>query len=139
MLFLDLDGFKSVNDRFGHCVGDQLLVEVAKRMLLVVRPEDTVARLGGDEFTILIKNPGSVNLAVDLANHILTIISEPYQLGGETFNISASIGVALSYPRGDQPEDLLRDADHAMYQAKTEGKSKIYVHLHSLNKDEEIA
>ena len=136
MLFLDLDGFKSVNDRFGHCVGDQLLVEVAKRMLLVVRPEDTVARLGGDEFTILIKNPGSVDLAVDLAKHLLNIISEPYHLGGEAFKISASIGVALSYPRGDQPEDLLRDADHAMYQAKTEGKSKIYVHLHNLNKDE---
>jgi diguanylate cyclase (GGDEF)-like protein len=139
MLFLDLDGFKSVNDRFGHCVGDQLLVEVAKRMLLVVRQEDTVARLGGDEFTVLIKNPGSVDLAVALANRILTMILEPYQLGGVAFNISASIGVALSYPLGDQPEDLLRDADHAMYQAKSEGKSKIYVHLHTRHKYEEVA
>jgi diguanylate cyclase (GGDEF)-like protein len=131
MLFVDLDGFKSVNDRFGHAIGDQLLVEVAKRMLAVVRQEDTVARLGGDEFTVLIKNPGSVDDAIALANRILEKISESYQITGMNFNISASIGVAMNYPRGDQPEDLLRDADHAMYQAKTGGKSKICVHTHN--------
>jgi diguanylate cyclase (GGDEF)-like protein len=131
MLFVDLDGFKSVNDRFGHAVGDQLLVEVAERMLSVVRQEDTVARLGGDEFTVLIKYPGSVDDAVGLANRILEKIVEPYQISHAIINISASIGVVMSYPRGDQPEDLLRDADYAMYQAKSGGKAKIYVHHHN--------
>ena len=128
LLFVDLDGFKSVNDRFGHAVGDQLLVEVAKRMLSVVREEDTVARLGGDEFTVLIKNLHSMEEAIGLANRILEKISEPYQLNDMSFDISASIGVSMSYPKGDKPEDLLREADDAMYQAKSSGKSKIHVH-----------
>lgn len=131
ILFVDLDDFKSVNDRFGHATGDQLLVDVAKRMLSVVRQEDTVARLGGDEFTVLIKNPGSVDDAISLANRILERIAEPYQMSGTEFNISASIGVSMNYPKGDQPEDLLREADHAMYQAKSSGKSKIHVHIHN--------
>src|ERR1044071_7981611 len=116
LLFVDLDDFKSVNDRFGHAMGDQLLVDVAKRMLLAVRQEDTVARLGGDEFTVLIKNPLSVDAVIGAANRILEKISEPYQMSGVSLNISASIGVTMSYPRGDQPEDLLREADQAMYQ-----------------------
>jgi diguanylate cyclase (GGDEF)-like protein len=130
LLFVDLDDFKSVNDRFGHAIGDQLLVDVAKRMLLVVRQEDTVARLGGDEFTVLIKNPLSVDAAIGAANRILEKVSEPYQMSGVSLNISASIGVTMSYPKGDQPEDLLREADQAMYQAKSGGKSKIHVHIH---------
>lgn len=132
LLFVDLDGFKSVNDRFGHAVGDQLLVEVAKRMLSVVRDEDTVARLGGDEFTVLIKNPHSMDEAIGLAKRILEKISEPYQINGMSFDISASIGVSMRYPKGDKPEDLLREADDAMYQAKSSGKSKIHVHSHNL-------
>jgi diguanylate cyclase (GGDEF)-like protein len=100
-------------------------------MLSVVRQEDTVARLGGDEFTVLIKYPGSVDDAVGLANRILEKIVEPYQISHAIINISASIGVVMSYPRGDQPEDLLRDADYAMYQAKSGGKAKIYVHHHN--------
>jgi diguanylate cyclase (GGDEF)-like protein len=131
LLFVDLDDFKSVNDRLGHAIGDQLLVEVAKQMLLVVRQEDTVARLGGDEFTILIKNPLSVDAVIGTANRILEKISEPYQMSGVSLNISASIGVTMSYPKGDQPEDLLREADQAMYQAKSGGKSKIHVHMHN--------
>jgi diguanylate cyclase (GGDEF)-like protein len=130
MLFVDLDDFKSVNDRFGHASGDQLLVEVSNRMVFVARPEDTVARLGGDEFTILIKNSHSVEDGVGVANRILERISEPYQINGVEIKISASIGVSMSYPRGDQPEDLLREADQAMYQAKSGGKSKICVHIH---------
>lgn len=131
LLFVDLDEFKSVNDRFGHDIGDQLLVEVAKRMLLVVRQEDTVARLGGDEFTVLIKNPLSVEAVIGAANRILEKVSEPYQMSDVSLNISASIGVTMSYPKGDQPEDLLREADHAMYQAKSGGKSKIHVYIHN--------
>lgn len=132
LLFVDLDGFKSVNDRFGHAVGDQLLVEVAKRMLSVVRDEDTIARLGGDEFTVLIKNPHSMDEAIGLAKRILEKILEPYQINDMSFDISASIGVSMRYPKGDKPEDLLREADDAMYQAKSSGKSKIHVHSHNL-------
>jgi diguanylate cyclase (GGDEF)-like protein len=131
LLFVDLDGFKSVNDRFGHAIGDGLLMEVAKRILSVVRQEDTVARLGGDEFTVLVKDPSSLEVAMDLANRILERISEPYQMSDLNIIISASIGVSMSYPKGDQPEDLLREADHAMYQAKSSGKSKIHVHIHN--------
>ena len=131
LLFVDLDGFKFVNDRFGHAIGDQLLVEVAKRMLSAVREEDTVARLGGDEFTVLIKNPFSLDISMDMANRVLERILEPYRINGIDLSISASIGVSMKYPKGDQPEDLLREADGAMYQAKSSGKSKIYVHSHN--------
>jgi diguanylate cyclase (GGDEF)-like protein len=129
LLFVDLDDFKLVNDRFGHAVGDQLLVAVAKRMLSIMRPEDTVARWGGDEFTVLIRNPLSVEAAMGTANRILEKISEPYQINGVSLHITASIGLTMRYPTGDQPEDLLREADHAMYQAKSGGKSKIHVHI----------
>ena len=131
LLFVDLDGFKSVNDRFGHATGDQLLVEVAKRMLSVIRPEDTVARLGGDEFTVLVKDPSSLDVAVDMANRMLEKISEPYRINEAEIKISASIGVSMAHPKGDQPEDLLRAADHAIYQAKSGGKSKIHVNIHN--------
>lgn len=131
MLFVDLDDFKSVNDRFGHAVGDQVLVEVAKRMLSVIRPEDTIARLGGDEFTVLIKYPPSLDIAIGVANRILERIAEPYDMSGADFSISASIGVSMSYPMGDQPEDLLREADQAMYEAKSSGKSNVHVHIHN--------
>ena len=131
MLFVDLDGFKTVNDRFGHAIGDQVLVEVAKRMLSVILPEDTIARLGGDEFTVLIKYPPSLDIAIGVANRILERIAEPYDMSGADFSISASIGVSMSYPMGDQPEDLLREADQAMYEAKSSGKSKVHVHIHN--------
>jgi len=132
LLFVDLDDFKSVNDRFGHAIGDQLLVEVSKRMLSVVRQEDTVARLGGDEFTVLVKDPRSLDIAMEVANRILEKISESHQINGVDLSVSASIGLSISYPKGDQPEDLLREADDAMYRAKSSGKSKIGVHIHSL-------
>jgi diguanylate cyclase (GGDEF)-like protein len=128
LLFVDLDNFKSVNDRWGHAAGDQLLVEVAKRLLSVVRAEDTVARLAGDEFTVLVKDPVSLDAAVEVAHRVLERISEPYKINGAQLNITASIGVSMNYPKGDQPEDLLREADRAMYQAKSSGKSKIHVH-----------
>lgn len=132
LLFVDLDSFKSVNDRFGHAVGDQLLVEAAKRMLSVARQEDTVARLGGDEFTVVLKDPDSLDSAMAAANRILEKISEPYHIQDVELSVSASIGVSMSYPKGDKPEDLLREADDAMYQAKARGKSRVYVHTHPL-------
>ena len=96
LLFVDLDDFKSVRDRFGHATGDQLLVEVSKQKLSVVRQEDTVARLGGDEFRVLAKNPRSLDCAIEVANRVLERLPEPYQRNGVDLKISASIGVSVS-------------------------------------------
>jgi len=123
VLFLDFDGFKSVNDRFGHDNGDKLLVYMAERMQSQMRSEDTVARLGGDEFTVLLANETSVGAAGLVARRLLDEISVPYMLNGETVTISASIGIAISNSEDLQPEDLVRNADNAMYQAKTNGKA----------------
>ncbi len=127
VLFLDLDGFKSVNDRFGHTNGDKLLVQVAERMQLQMRSEDTVARLGGDEFTVLLANEVSVEVASQVARRLLDEISLPYMVKGEKVTISASIGIAVSTPEKNQPDDLIHDADNAMYRAKSIGKSNFQV------------
>lgn len=121
---LDLDGFKPVNDTFGHEVGDAVLVEVADRLSQAVRGEDTVARLGGDEFVLLLNGFDEMD-AVELAIHrILGMIAAPYHIGNEVININASIGLTL-YPLDDADADtLLRHADQAMYQAKQAGRSR---------------
>jgi diguanylate cyclase (GGDEF)-like protein len=137
VLFLDLDGFKMVNDSLGHVVGDQLLLAVAKRLESCLRDTDTVARLGeqtftlarmgGDEFTVLldeIKEPGGANQA---AERILKELSAPFVINGKEIFTSASIGIALSSPSYQQPEEIMRDADTAMYHAKSLGKSRYEV------------
>jgi diguanylate cyclase (GGDEF)-like protein/PAS domain S-box-containing protein len=137
VLFLDLDGFKMINDSLGHLVGDQLLLAVAKRLEDCLRESDTVARLtqqaftlarmGGDEFTILldeIKEPGDANRA---AERIMKEMSAPFLTGGKEVYTSASIGIALSNPSYQQPDEIMRDADTAMYQAKARGKSRYEV------------
>ena len=127
VLFLDLDGFKSVNDRFGHTHGDQLLIQVAERMQLQMRTEDTLARLGGDEFTVLLANETSIGGATQVARRLLDEISLPYMIDGEKVTLSASIGVAVNASENMQPDDLIRNADNAMYQAKTSGKASFKV------------
>jgi len=127
VLFLDLDGFKSVNDRFGHTNGDKLLIQAAERMQLQMRSEDTVARFGGDEFTVLLANEVSVEGASHAARRLLDEISLPYTINGEMVRISASIGIAISASERNQPDDLIRDADNAMYRAKTNGKANFQV------------
>jgi len=127
MLFLDLDRFKVVNDSLGHAVGDQLLVAVARRLEQCVRPGDTVARLGGDEFTVLIDNTSSVNDATRVAERIMIELQRPFYLQGQDVFVSASIGIALSGTGYHMPDDLLRDADLAMYRAKANGKSRYEV------------
>jgi len=127
MLFLDLDRFKVVNDSLGHAVGDQLLVAVARRLEQCVRPGDTVARLGGDEFTVLIDNTASVSDATRVAERIMIELQRPFYLQGQDVFVSASIGIALSGTGYHMPDDLLRDADLAMYRAKANGKSRYEV------------
>ena len=127
MLFLDLDRFKVVNDSLGHAVGDQLLVAAARRLEQCVRPGDTVARLGGDEFTVLIDNTSSVNDATRVAERIMMELQRPFYLQGQDVFVSASIGIALSTTGYQMPDDLLRDADLAMYRAKANGKSRYEV------------
>jgi len=127
VLFLDLDGFKSINDRFGHDNGDKLLIHVAERMQSQMRAEDTVARLGGDEFTVLLANETSIGGAGQVARRLLDEISTPYLIDEENVSISASVGVAVSTSEDIQAEDLVRNADHAMYQAKANGKATFKV------------
>jgi len=126
--YLDLDGFKPINDRLGHAIGDELLVAVAVRLRTMLRDGDTVARLGGDEFVLLLNelsDPGECRTALD---RLLFTIAEPYQVSdGEWVQISASIGVTL-FPIDEADADtLLRHADQAMYQAKQAGRNRHYL------------
>lgn len=121
MCILDLDGFKLINDRYGHAIGDRLLVEVSERLKKIIRGEDTVARLGGDEFVILLGLMHANELEMAM-QRILTALSLAYTIDGIELNISASIGVTI-YPKDDADIDsLLRHADQAMYRAKLRGR-----------------
>jgi len=123
VMFLDLDNFKVVNDSLGHDSGDEMLVEVAKRLRTCVRSQDTVARLGGDEFTILLEDIVDPEFASEMASRVARALNTPVQLKGHEVHTSASIGVAVSAGRNELPGDMLRDADTAMYQAKAAGKA----------------
>ena len=124
VLYIDLDKFKPVNDAFGHDAGDQLLVEVARRLRTVLREEDTLARLGGDEFAAIVVNVADVDAIENLMDRLLTAVAEPVWVADHMVEVSASVGYTL-YPQpaeldGDQ---LLRQADQAMYQAKNTGRN----------------
>ena len=135
VLFVDLDNFKIVNDSMGHEAGDTLLQTVAQRLEASARNGDTIARLGGDEFTLLLENVRSVEEAAQTAERIVAQLQQPVTLGGREVFVSASIGIAFSSDDGLEAEDLLRDADTAMYQAKTQGKSGFVVFNASMNAD----
>jgi diguanylate cyclase (GGDEF)-like protein/PAS domain S-box-containing protein len=132
ILFVDLDRFKLVNDSLGHVVGDELLVAIARRLEACVRTGSlgrmgtghTVARLGGDEFTILLDDIKDVNDATRVAERVTATLSEPFHLSGQEVFATASIGIAVTTAPDDLPEDLLRNADTAMYRAKTAGKAR---------------
>jgi diguanylate cyclase (GGDEF)-like protein/PAS domain S-box-containing protein len=123
-LFLDLDRFKVINDSLGHMVGDQLLVGIAHRLEACLRPGDTVARLGGDEFTILLEDLAAADDAIDVARRVQEAVTQPFNIGGHEVFTTASIGIALSNTGYERAEDILRDADTAMYRAKMEGKKR---------------
>jgi diguanylate cyclase (GGDEF)-like protein/PAS domain S-box-containing protein len=124
VLFIDLDRFKVVNDTLGHDVGDHVLTQVATRLADAVRPGDTVARLGGDEFVVVVEDllvADTVDLVVE---RMLTAFAEPFVVDGREFDIGASIGVLVT-AEGGEPRNLLRDADTAMYTAKTQGRRAV--------------
>src|SRR4028119_2325119 len=139
VLFLDLDRFKVINDSLGHKAGDKLLVAIANRLKAAVRPGDTVARVGGDEFAILMENLTDIGNVSSIANLLQIELREPLQLEGQEVLTTVSIGIAVSMLWYDYPEDILRDADIAMYRAKTLGKAHSVVfnktmHRHAVNR-----
>ena len=124
VLFLDIDRFKVINDSLGHMVGDQLLVAASKRLASCLRPGDTVARLGGDEFTILLDDIVDEEDAIRVAERIQVELMAAFKIGSSEVFTSVSIGIALSGPAYRRPEEILRDADTAMYRAKAGGKAR---------------
>ena len=135
VLFMDLDRFKVINDSAGHIVGDALLKEVGRRLANCVRTPDMVARLGGDEFAILIENVGIVDTAVRVANRVIRDMQEPIIVDGKELFTAVSIGIAISAPEYTVPEELLRDADIAMYRAKGNDKQRFEIFNESLHLD----
>jgi diguanylate cyclase (GGDEF)-like protein/PAS domain S-box-containing protein len=124
VLFLDLDRFKVVNDSLGHVLGDELLVAVAQRLMTILRASDSVARLGGDEFAMLIEGVEHETDAVRAAQRIEETLAEPFHVGTNEIFTTVSIGIALSTSGYERPQDVLRDADIALYRAKARGKAR---------------
>jgi len=122
--YLDLDGFKPVNDRYGHGAGDRLLIEITSRLKGLLRADDTLARLGGDEFVLLLTDLASSEECPAVVGRVLAAVTVPVSIEGNLVSVSASIGVTLSPPDVDDPDILLRHADQAMYLAKESGKNR---------------
>lgn len=133
VLFIDLDGFKVINDNLGHAQGDVLLTKIARRLRESVRRSDTLARLGGDEFTVLISYTGEERNAAHLAEHLLETISPPCEIGGHIVYTTSSIGIAIFPDDGRDAETLLRCADMAMYAAKDAGRNGYHFHSQEMN------
>ncbi len=133
LLFIDLNGFKRVNDAHSHAIGDRVLRAVAQRLCAVIRPDDAVSRWGGDEFTVLAEDVRDEAAALQFAQRVDDAISQPIALDGDEFHVTASIGVVFSDGRHSAPaEDLLHNADSAMYQAKRHGDRGVWLYDESL-------
>jgi diguanylate cyclase (GGDEF)-like protein/PAS domain S-box-containing protein len=133
LMFLDFDRFKAVNDSLGHSAGDELLIGFATRIKSVLRTTDTVARLGGDEFAVLVEDVTSDERVVELAQRIQDTFRAPFRIEGTNITSSASIGIAYGNAKYESPDDVIRDADLAMYKAKTQGKAQYAVFDSSLH------
>ena len=127
VIFLDLDGFKRVNDSLGHAAGDKLLVAVAERLRECLRPRDTAARFAGDEFVVIAENVVSLDQAQQLAVRLGRCIEQPFLLDGQRILITVSIGVAMTSDLDAFAEDIVRSADAAMYEAKADGRNRVVV------------
>lgn len=123
--FVDLDRFKNLNDSYGHAMGDELLKAVSDRFRQVLRPSDTVARMGGDEFTFLLDDLNQPREAYQITERILESVEKPFPINGQSVNVGASIGICLADNKYKSAEEMLRDADTAMYRAKALGKGRI--------------
>jgi len=124
VLFLDLDNFKVVNDTLGHMIGDQLLIDVARRLSAHIRESDTIARFGGDEFVILLSSVDRIDAAVEIGARIRAMFADPFVIDGREMLVETSLGIAIETDGTATPDDLLRQADEAMYQAKALGKNQ---------------
>jgi len=123
VIYLDLDGFKQVNDTLGHGSGDALLKMVAGRLLSTVREEDTVARVGGDEFILALWHVSGIKYAASVASRAIEALSQPYSIEGATVNITTSAGVSIYPEHGEDADTLMKKADLALYKAKQSGKN----------------
>ena len=135
VFFLDLDGFKDVNDSLGHDTGDKLLQQVAERLLNALRKNDTVARFGGDEFVVLLSNTDNSTDKANIATKVIESIAEPYVIDNQDVFVTASIGIATGKSHGNSPEQILKQADAALYLAKAEGKNNFQLFNDDLDKE----
>ncbi|MBA3998228.1 MAG: hypothetical protein C0466_13835 [Candidatus Accumulibacter sp.] len=133
VLFLDLDRFKNINDSLGHAIGDQMLIEAARRLRSAVRGSDTVSRLGGDEFALLLTELETPDHAAHVAEKLLQVVAEPFSLEGHELNVTPSIGIALFPEDGADPDALLKNADTAMYHAKENGRNNFQFFAPAMN------
>ena len=123
VVYMDLDGFKQINDRLGHSAGDALLKMVAGRLVETVREEDTVARLGGDEFIVVLPHLSGIDAAATVASKMIEAVSHPYDIEGQSVSITTSAGIGIYPVHGEDADRLMKNADLALYQAKRAGKN----------------
>ena len=130
VMYLDLDGFKQINDTMGHDAGDTMLKLIATRLVAAVRQEDTVARLGGDEFVIVLRELGHDEGVNKPASKVMRAVSRPYEIQGHSINMTASAGISIYPTHGEDAETLIKNADLALYEAKRTGKNNYCIATH---------
>ena len=133
IIFLDLDDFKLVNDTLGHAAGDLILCQVAERLKLSLRSEDTVARQGGDEFLILLASLTTIQQVITVVKKILKVLQVPFEIYKKEIYLTVSLGIAISPRDGDTPDILIQHADMAMYLSKEEGQNRYNFYTSELN------